>query len=283
MDEDEPKRPRRRPGPGPGEGASARRAGGPGTRSRGRARGVVPEEPEEPDEPVTCWPTVRLTEATVPAMVEVRVASASAVCALVTWVWAESTLAWSEAIWADDGPVGLVRGQLGLVVGQEAWAWARDARQRGVVDGGQGLPGGDGLARGHVDGGDPPGLAEVEAGLAGGFDGARGGDRLGDGPGRDGLHDGGRGDQRRGARAAGGRPDPHAGTGHHDHRRDDDGGPPREPLLRLAPTYASLVSSLTGSPPGGAASATQQLDAPATQVGRAIQTSQTLTPGNSHL
>ncbi len=61
-------------------------------------------DPEDELEPVTCWPTVRLTAATVPSMVEVKVASAREVWALDTWVWAESTLAWSEAIWADDAP-----------------------------------------------------------------------------------------------------------------------------------------------------------------------------------
>jgi hypothetical protein len=42
------------------------------------------DAPEEALDPVTCWPTVRLTAATVPAMVDVRVASLSEVCALVT-------------------------------------------------------------------------------------------------------------------------------------------------------------------------------------------------------
>jgi hypothetical protein len=65
-----------------------------------------PEEPvdeldDEPD-PVTCWPTVRLTDATVPAMVDTSVASESEVWALLTWVWAEAMLASSEAIWAAD-------------------------------------------------------------------------------------------------------------------------------------------------------------------------------------
>ncbi len=64
---------------------------------------LVPEEPEA-DEPVTCWPTVRLTEATVPAIVEVSVASANAFWALVTCVSATSTLASSEAIWAAEAP-----------------------------------------------------------------------------------------------------------------------------------------------------------------------------------
>ena len=62
----------------------------------------LPFDPEEELDPATCWPTVRSTEATVPAMVEVKVASDSAVCALATWVWADATVAWSEAIWAAD-------------------------------------------------------------------------------------------------------------------------------------------------------------------------------------
>ena len=48
--------------------------------------------------PVTCWPTVRLTEATVPAMVDVSAASLSAVWALESDDSAEVTAAWSESI-----------------------------------------------------------------------------------------------------------------------------------------------------------------------------------------
>jgi hypothetical protein len=65
---------------------------------------VAPLDPEVELEPDTCWPTVRLTAATVPSMVDVNVASAKEVWALATWVWAESTLAWSDAIWADEAP-----------------------------------------------------------------------------------------------------------------------------------------------------------------------------------
>jgi hypothetical protein len=54
------------------------------------AEPVVPPLPVDDDDvdpdPVTCWPTVRSTEATVPAMVEVRPASVTSVCAVVSWV-----------------------------------------------------------------------------------------------------------------------------------------------------------------------------------------------------
>ena len=46
------------------------------------------DDVDEADELLTCWPTVRLTEATVPAMVEVRVASDTDDWAEATWVWA---------------------------------------------------------------------------------------------------------------------------------------------------------------------------------------------------
>ncbi len=63
---------------------------------------LLPVEPPLPD---TCCPTVRLTEATVPVIGEVRVASASALCALVTWFWAAVTAAWSAATWVLDAPL----------------------------------------------------------------------------------------------------------------------------------------------------------------------------------
>ena len=68
---------------------------------------VVPadelDDPVEPD-PLTCWPTVRFTLATVPSMVDVRVASARSVWALVSWACDESTAAWSAASWAAEAP-----------------------------------------------------------------------------------------------------------------------------------------------------------------------------------
>ena len=50
--------------------------------------------------PLTCWPTLTFTAVTVPAMGEVRVASASADSALPTWASADVTAAWSAAICA---------------------------------------------------------------------------------------------------------------------------------------------------------------------------------------
>jgi hypothetical protein len=47
--------------------------------------------------PVTCCPTVRSTEATVPAIVEVSDASLRFVCAVETEDSAEVTDAWSES------------------------------------------------------------------------------------------------------------------------------------------------------------------------------------------
>ena len=49
---------------------------------------------------VTCCPTVRLTDATVPEMVEVNEASDKSVCADVREDSAEVTAAWSESICA---------------------------------------------------------------------------------------------------------------------------------------------------------------------------------------
>ena len=143
----------------------------------------VDDEPDEEDEdeeldPLTCWPTVRLTDATVPSMVEVRVASASAVWALVTWVWVEAMLASSEAIWAAEAPSLLVGGQVGLVVGQGGLGLGQGGGQGGAVDGGQRLAGGHRLARRHVHRGDPARDAEVQVGLAGRLEGARGGHGL---------------------------------------------------------------------------------------------------------
>jgi len=75
---------------------------------------VLPVEPLEPDEaapdvdddedPVTCWPTVRSTDATVPDVVAVMVASVTAVWAAVTCCRDEAMLALSRAIWVVDAP-----------------------------------------------------------------------------------------------------------------------------------------------------------------------------------
>ena len=103
-----------------------------------------PDEPDEPDEPVddappepapeapapeppdplpppelpppelpspdTCWPTDRSTDATTPVIGDVRLASASACLASVTWFWAAVTAVWSAvscalvtpAAWSDE-------------------------------------------------------------------------------------------------------------------------------------------------------------------------------------
>jgi hypothetical protein len=69
----------------------------------------VPLEPVEADpEPEllllldTCWPTLRSTEATVPAMVDVNEALVRLVWAVVSWDCAEVTDAWSDVIWLDE-------------------------------------------------------------------------------------------------------------------------------------------------------------------------------------
>ena len=65
----------------------------------------VPALPPEPDPvPVTCWPTVRSTEATVPAIVEVSDASFRFVCAVDSDDSAEVTDAWSESIVLVEAP-----------------------------------------------------------------------------------------------------------------------------------------------------------------------------------
>ena len=61
---------------------------------------VLPVEPEPV--PVTCWPTVRSTEATVPAMVEVSDASLRFVCAVESDDSADVTDDSSESIWLVD-------------------------------------------------------------------------------------------------------------------------------------------------------------------------------------
>jgi len=71
----------------------------------------LPELPVPPDAvPETCWPTVRLMDATVPAMVEVRVASLREFCAEVSAASAAVTSASSAAICAE-------------VAVEEFWSW----------------------------------------------------------------------------------------------------------------------------------------------------------------
>src|SRR5215831_16344166 len=64
---------------------------------------LPPELPELP-EPDTCWPTVRLTDATTPLIGEVSLACARACSASVTWFWAAVTAAWSAASCSEVAP-----------------------------------------------------------------------------------------------------------------------------------------------------------------------------------
>jgi hypothetical protein len=70
----------------------------------------------------TCWPTLRLTEATVPAMVDVSEALARLVWAEVTWDCAEVTDAWSEVIWLDKALFDWSLDNLAWAALSEAWA-----------------------------------------------------------------------------------------------------------------------------------------------------------------
>ncbi len=96
---------------------------------------------------------------------------------------AEVTDASSESIWLVDAPEA-------SSLARRSWAavsWACAAYVLGQcrrVDSGQDLTGGDRLARLHVDGGDRSRHGEVEVGLAGRLDRARGRDGLLDGAGR---------------------------------------------------------------------------------------------------
>jgi hypothetical protein len=87
---------------------------------------LVPD-PEEEDEPVTCCPTVKLIDATVPAMVDVNVAWFRAVCALATWFWATRMPAWSDAIWAAEAPSSWSVVSWAWSLARLAWAWASEA------------------------------------------------------------------------------------------------------------------------------------------------------------
>jgi hypothetical protein len=77
--------------------------------------------------PETCCPTDRLTEATVPAMVEVRVASAREAWADDSCAWDETTLAWSAATWEADDPLAWSVASLDSSAETVASAWATDA------------------------------------------------------------------------------------------------------------------------------------------------------------
>ena len=158
-------------------------------------------------------------------------ASVRDVWALVTWVWAEAMLAWSEAIWAAEAPSAWSVASWAWSLARVAWAWASAAASEVSSMVARAWPTVTVCPARDVHGGDPAGHAEVEVGLVGRLDGARRRHRLGDGPGRDGLDRGGRGDQRRGARAGGGQPDAHPGAHGHDDHGADDRPLLREPLL----------------------------------------------------
>ena len=64
----------------------------------------LPEVPEAPEVPPTLSPVAMLTCATVPAMGEVIVAAARAVCASVSLLCAAASCAWVEAICTADDP-----------------------------------------------------------------------------------------------------------------------------------------------------------------------------------
>ena len=86
---------------------------------------VLPVPPPPPPllpVPVTCWPTERSTDATVPEMVDVKDASFSAVCALVSDDSAEVTEAWSESTCVALAPdaSSLAR----RASAESSWAWS---------------------------------------------------------------------------------------------------------------------------------------------------------------
>ena len=103
-------------------------------RHRTGASRADPPEVDDPDPeladvavPVTCWPTVRSTEATVPAIVDVNVASAALACAVVTWDWAEAMLALSRAICVADALAASSVASSAWSLARVAWAWANEA------------------------------------------------------------------------------------------------------------------------------------------------------------
>ena len=85
-------------------------------------------------------------------------ASESAVCALVTWVWAEAMLAWSEAIWADEAPLVWSVASWAWSLARSAWAWASDADSEVSSMVASAWPAVTFWPVGDVDGGDPTGL-----------------------------------------------------------------------------------------------------------------------------
>ena len=146
---------------------------------------------------MTCWPTVRLTEATVPGDGRHQGGVGDAVWAAVTWVWAEAMLALSRAIWVAEALAAWSVASWAWSLARVAWAWASEALRAVGSTVARVWPGRDRLPGGDVDGGHLARDGEVEVGLAGRLDGAGGGHGLGDGAGGDRL-------DRRGGDDAGG-------------------------------------------------------------------------------
>ncbi len=140
---------------------------------------LEPEPPEPPDpEPVTCSPTVRLTEATVPEIVDVSEASARSVCADERADSADVTDASSESIWVVSAPAASSLDNRAWADASCACAELTSAWRAVVPDGRQDLARGHHLTGLDVDGGHDPGHTEIEVGLAGRLQRPRGGDGL---------------------------------------------------------------------------------------------------------
>src|SRR4051812_36602605 len=79
-----------------------------------------------PDVPVppSCWPTVRLTTATVPAIGAVSDAPDRAAWALANWAWAAVSDAWSELACALDAPLDWSEESRAAAESTVACAWA---------------------------------------------------------------------------------------------------------------------------------------------------------------
>src|SRR3984885_7310234 len=89
----------------------------------------VPPEPLPPElpPPDTCWPTDRSTDATTPVIGDVRLASASACLASVTWFSAAVTAVWSAVSCALVTPAAWSDESLAASVASVASAGARAA------------------------------------------------------------------------------------------------------------------------------------------------------------
>ncbi len=95
--------------------------------------------------PVTCWPIVRSTEATVPAIVEVSEASLRLVCAVESEDSAEVTDASSVSIVLVEALDASSLASLSSADGELGLGRVDVLGERGGVDGGQDLTGGDRL------------------------------------------------------------------------------------------------------------------------------------------